>query len=383
MIQIASVFGTYGVSFLIVLINSALTIILLHLLQKTQISTRMLSMPAVSRRGTFIIATLTVVLVGIAYIYGAQILAASPQGEKIKVTVIQGNIAQSLKWDKQFAPEIMQIYSDLTKEASREKPDLIVWPETATPWAMNLDPRLKKQIETIAKNADAYLLLGSAQTQKFKLDDPKSAKFKNSAYLVSADGKLEKNRYDKINLLPFGEYLPYRDKIPWHYIKVPAIGSYIPGNEFLVFEAPFGRFSATICWENVFSDTFRKFVENGAQFMINITNEAWFGNTSAPYHFLSMSVLRAVENQVAVIRCANTGVSGFIDPCGRIVDRVRGQDGSDIFVRGILTKPVILSKSKTLYTRYGEFFPKFCAIVTLAFVLFSVLTKRLNSMPEE
>jgi len=141
--------------------------------------------------------------------------------------------------------------------------------------------------------------------------------------------------------MPFGEYLPHEDVIPWSWIKAGAIGNYLPGTEYTVFQLPEGRLSVTICWENLFSNLVRQFVKRGAQFIVNITNEAWFGETAAPYQFLSMSVFRAVENRVYVVRCANTGISCFIDPCGRVVDRVKDENGRDIFVRGIVTGSVI------------------------------------------
>jgi apolipoprotein N-acyltransferase len=125
----------------------------------------------------------------------------------------------------------------------------------------------------------------------------------------------------------------------------------------------------TICWENLFSDLVRQFVKRGAQFIVNITNEAWFGETAAPYQFLSMSVFRAVENRVYVVRCANTGISCFIDPCGRVVDRVKDENGRDIFVRGIVTGSVIPLESNTIYTRYGDWL----VWLSIAFFIFILL----------
>lgn len=376
-IQIASFVGTYGISFLIVAVNAALAMMTIYCLQKVSLGKIIVGLRyPVSGSVTFILAAFVASLFLVAYGYGKNSLSDEPNEEHLHISIVQGNIEQSKKWEKKYAAEIMRIYTDLTQKASENKPDLIVWPETATPWALNLDSRLKKQVADITKDSGTHLMLGSAQAQKFKLNDLKSAKFKNSVYLVSPEGVYNEQRYDKIYLLPFGEYLPYSNKIPWHLLKVPEIGSYIPGKEFVVFSTPSARFSATICWENVFSDIFRRFVKNGAQFVVNITNEAWFGKTSAPYHFLSMSVLRAVENRVSVVRCANTGVSCFIDPCGRITDRVKGVHGADIFVRGVLTKPVMLSESKTLYTRYGEFFPKICGLISIIVLIAAIFRKR-------
>jgi apolipoprotein N-acyltransferase len=131
----------------------------------------------------------------------------------------------------------------------------------------------------------------------------------------------------------------------------------------------------TICWENIFPDLVRKFVSNGAQFIINITNEAWFGKTAAPFQFVSMNVFRAVENRVFVVRCANTGVSCFIDPFGRIIERVKDKSGHDIFVRGVLSRSVIPLESNTFYTRYGDWLVWVCMVFSVVFILVALFKK--------
>jgi apolipoprotein N-acyltransferase len=123
----------------------------------------------------------------------------------------------------------------------------------------------------------------------------------------------------------------------------------------------------------------RQFVKKGARFIVNLTNEAWFGETAAPEQFLSMNVFRAVENGVYVVRCANTGISCIIDPCGRVVDRITDQSGKDIFVRGYMTGEVIPLKADTFYTRYGDWFAWLCIIVTVCFLLASAVKSRSRS----
>jgi apolipoprotein N-acyltransferase len=177
-------------------------------------------------------------------------------------------------------------------------------------------------------------------------------------------GRHKNVRYDKIRLFPFGEYLPYKHIIPWSAIGVPDVGGYVPGDQYTVFEQRDWRFSATICWENLFPDQVRQFVRKGAQFIVNITNEAWFGETEAPEQFLSMNVFRAVENGIFLVRCANTGISCIIDPCGRVLDRVKDENGKDVFVRGYVTGEIIPLQSNSLYTRYGDWFAWLCVIVS-------------------
>jgi apolipoprotein N-acyltransferase len=205
------------------------------------------------------------------------------------------------------------------------------------------------------QNAGTHLLFGSAQHQKFEEKGAKEFKYLNSAYLIHPESRTTKNQqYNKIRLFPFGEYLPYRDIIPWSLINVRDSSDYLAGNQFAVFQHPDFRFGVIICWENLFPDLVRQFVRGGAQSIINLTNEAHFGKTAAPHQLVSISVFRAVENRVFVVRCANTGVSCIIDPYGRIVDRIKDEKGQDIFVRGVMSGWIIPFDSKTIYTRYGD-----------------------------
>ena len=156
----------------------------------------------------------------------------------------------------------------------------------------------------------------------------------------------------------------------------------MPGETHTVFDLPPHRFGVTICWENIFPDLVRQLVKSGAQFIVNITNEAWFGRTDAPYQFVAMNVFRAVENRVYVVRCANTGVSCFIDPCGRVLNRVKDINGNDIFVRGVLTGSVIPLESKTFYTRYGDWLVWLSFAVSTVTLVAALLRKRKAPVPE-
>jgi apolipoprotein N-acyltransferase len=320
-------------------------------------------------------AAAAVLLTAGAVIYGQSVLSRPIAGQKIKVSVIQANIEQRKKWDPKYGRFIMQTYTDLTGKAAAARPDLIVWPEAATQKFIGEDITLYSRVKRIGEMAGTYLLLGSSSRQKFKEEGVKRVELRNSAFLLSPKTGSKNQRYDKIGLLPFGEYLPYNGTIPWSWIDIPNTPNYSSGTEFTVFKCPNFQFGTTICWENIFADLVRKFVKNGAQFIVNITNEAWFGRTAAPYQFVSMSVFRAVENRVYVVRCANTGVSCFIDPQGRIVDRVAETDGRDLFVQGILTETVIPSDYKTIYTRYGDWFVWLCMGMSLVLLLFAFVRR--------
>jgi apolipoprotein N-acyltransferase len=375
-IQTASVAGTYGVSFLIVMANSALAALVL--LASKHFNYRFLKISkASSQCGFSAVLVMAVVLLSTTLFYGHAKISQPTEGRKINLSLVQANIEQEKKWNPRYAGYIMQTHAELTREAANDHPDLIVWPEAATPRSINRDPNISTKIRKLVNETQTPLLLGSSLAAKFKKEDQKrEGRLKNSAILIfPKNSSAENQHYDKISLMPFGEYLPHEDTIPWSLIKAGAIGHYLPGTEYTVFQLPKGRFSVTICWENLFSDLVRQFVKEGAQFIVNITNEAWFGDTAAPYQFLSMSVFRAVENRVYIVRCANTGISCFIDPCGRVVDRVKDENGRDVFVRGVVTGPVVPLESVTIYTRYGDWFIWSSFASVAVFLVFAIFGK--------
>jgi apolipoprotein N-acyltransferase len=336
-IQISSVTGAFGVSFLVVMVNSAIAPLAFSLMEVVN-KYKGLPRRLISLWWATALVVLTSALLILSVFYGT--------------------------------------YLELTQKASMHKPELIIWPETAMPGNLDRKSKLYGKLKGVAEKNGAYLLLGNSQRQKFADKKSEKRKYTNSAFLIHPDPKItEIQRYDKIRLLPFGEYLPYKERIPWSSIKVPDVSGYLPGNEFTVFKLPDFRFSVTICWENIFPDLVRRFVKAGAQFIVNITNEAWFGETAAPYQFVSMSVFRAVENRVFVIRCANTGISCIIDPFGRIVNRIKDEEGKEIFVQGVLTSTIIPLESKTFYTRYGDWLVWVSMLFTVIFLLAGIIKK--------
>jgi apolipoprotein N-acyltransferase len=175
-------------------------------------------------------------------------------------------------------------------------------------------------------------------------------------------------KHHKIRLLPFAEHLPYRDVFPWPARLVAKAGPYIPGEEYTLLPLQGRRFGVLICWESIFPDLVRRFVKGGADFMVNIANEAWFGKTAAPYQFVAMNVFRAVENRITIVRSANTGISCFIDPYGRILGRVTNH-GTDIFVEGYHTQEIPLLHQHTFYTHYGDIFVYLNIVTAISMLL--------------
>lgn len=378
-IQISSLAGAYGVSFLVVMVNSAIAGLILSQVYRVKKGAS-LSPSSFSRHGANALIAAAALLTIFTLIYGRTTISQPIDGESFKLSLVQGNIEQSQKWNPKYANFIINTYARMTEEAAEHKPSLIIWPEGATPRSIARDQKIRHQVDHIAKSAGTYLLMGSTQHQKFKQEGIKKVEYFNSAFLIPPIPDFKNQRYDKVRLFPFGEYLPMKETIPWSFINIPDRDNYSSGNEFKVFEIPDLRFGVTICWENLFPELVRRFVINGAQLIVNITNEAWFGRTAAPYHFVSTSVFRSVENRIYVVRCANTGISCFIDPFGRIVKKVKDASGHDISVRGVLTGEITSQKYKTIYNRYGNWLIWLSMAFTTSLIS-GVFFKRIPRLP--
>jgi apolipoprotein N-acyltransferase len=234
----------------------------------------------------------------------------------------------------------------MTLEAALEDPDLIVWPETATPFNFSNDLINKKKLLQLGQDSNSFIFFGSTS---YIRKGNQVIPF-NSAFLVSPEKKVL-DQYDKMHLVPFGEYVPLKKLLFFVDKMVTGIGNFGSGTEYTVFSMPEGKFSALICFEVIFPELVRHFANAGAEFLVNITNDAWFGKSAASYQHISMVVFRAVENRRPVIRAANTGISGIIDSKGEIIAQ------TDIFVRDKIIGNIFPEKSpKTFYTLYGDVF---------------------------
>jgi apolipoprotein N-acyltransferase len=254
-------------------------------------------------------------------------------------------------------------------------PDLIIWPESATPGYLRSDLDLRAMVAGLVTGKDTSLLIGSGTHAKIKREGVKEKRFRNSAFLVAPAGKIAAF-YHKMILLPFAEYRPHDDLIPWPKWLVPRSGIFLPGRQRTVFNHRIGKFGVFICWESLFADHVRRFVKGGADFIVNLSNEAVFGRSPASRQLLSLTIFRAVENGVTVLRAANTGISCKINPLGQIESRVVSPQGEEIFVSGILTTFVSGPLERTLYTRYGNIFAIFCALVAMPLGIITLLPAR-------
>ena len=176
--------------------------------------------------------------------------------------------------------------------------------------------------------------------------------------LLDKEGKIS-YRYDKIHMVPFGEYVPLRSVLFFIDKLVAGIGDYLPGNQYIKAETKFGGFASLICYEIIFPGLVRKFYAKDGDFIVNITNDAWFGKTAGPYQHFSMAVFRAIENRKPLMRSANTGISGFIDSNGRIVST------TELFQRQVLSEEIKTDNTLSMYSRYGDLFMYFCMVISV------------------
>jgi apolipoprotein N-acyltransferase len=342
-IQIADITGVWGVSFLVMMVNLAC-----------------LSLCAGRSRIARAQALITALVMLAVIAYGGYRLykAGNPRSlAPLTVSVIQGNIPQELKWDVKSREEIVGQYLRLSAGAAALKPDLLIWPEAALPVVLEEEPLFFASVRDFVRASGVPLLLGAVTRRQ--------QSYYNSAILVPA-GSGTMIRYDKLHLVPFGEYIPLRRFLRFLETVVP-IGDFTPGTAYTIFPLPSSArninpgFSVLICFEDTFPELARRFVNAGAGFLVNITNDAWFKDTPAPYQHLQASVFRAVENRVYVARAANTGVSGFIAPSGAILSLVRNSAGKCTYVEGSVSYTIDASRPPaTAYTLVGDVFVGAC-----------------------
>jgi apolipoprotein N-acyltransferase len=341
-------FGVYGLSFLLILVNATLAEVLRTLPQR--------KFRALPWKWIVVAVILFAANLG----YGMLRLQSDldSREKSIKVALIQGNIDQGLKWNPGFQQETIDIYRDLTYQAHVEgKPELIIWPESATPFYFQDFSHLHSEVVRVPRSTGAFLLFGSPAYERNK----DKIYYLNSAFLLDSKGDLL-GRSDKVHLVPFGEYVPFGPLLPFIDKLVVGIGDFSPGT-ITPLSMNGSKAGVLVCFEGIFPELAREYVRKGSDLLINITNDAWFGHSSAPYQHLGMTRFRAVENRIWIARAANTGISALISPSGKIISQTR------IFEPAALTGTVGLGSHMTLYTRIGDVLPVLClAIGTFWFI---------------
>jgi apolipoprotein N-acyltransferase len=350
LLALTAVTGVYGLSFLVVLGGGALACSLHRLRQG---------------RGPGIANAAAIAAILLAHLPGGLAPPEPAEPNRIRIAVLQGNIEQGVKWSPEWAERTLAIYEELARRAAGQGARVIVWPETALPGSPDADTDLRVRVAELARETGASQVIGAVGLA-FEPGATRPSHYFDSAYLLEADGT-QVDRYDKSHLVPFGEYVPLRDLLGRKFKAVArgmASSDVTPGSgpRAISLAAPGSQTTritvgVPICYELLFPDLVRRFVGDGAELLLAITNDAWYGRTGAPYQFLAMTAVRAAETRVWTARAANTGVSAIIDARGRVRAQTR------IFERDLLVADVPLRPSPiggSFYVRHGDVFAGGC-----------------------
>lgn len=344
-IQIASVTAVYGVSFVLVE-TAALLAYAAHHQDDRARRRALLAVPAV---------------VGALFLYGLSALYRPVEvSGTIDVGLVQANIGQDEKWEPESAARNVERHVALTGQAAARGARLVVWPESAVPYRYDDSPGMAAALRALAQKHGIYLLFGNDDRQKAPDLVFVGAK------MLTPEGRLAL-RYHKIRLVPFGEYVPLQPILTFGGTVtaklVQQVADFTPGTEARTAEADGHRLGAFICYEAIFPDLVRRFADQGAELLVNITNDAWYGRSSAPHQHLAMAVFRAVENRKYLVRAANTGITVVVDPRGRVLER------TPLFEPAVLVAKVPLVPGRTFYARYGDVFGGSALLVALGLTI--------------
>jgi apolipoprotein N-acyltransferase len=336
--QVASIVGVYGLSAFVTLVGAAAAFAALD-----RSSWRWRVLVSV---GALVIAC---GLWGAVRIRDGRLTTA---GTGIRVAVLQGNIPVDLKWNPSLRGAIISRYIGMTREAIGRGAQFILWPESATPTPYEQDLPMRAAIQRLAREGRVTLLIGSDQVEPV-LHSPESKlelRSYNAAYLIRPDGATAAI-YRKIHLVPFGEYVPFGRLLSFVGPIISAVGEmspFSPGTDAIVLPVAGHAASTAICYEVIYSSLIRQFVQNGTELLTTITNDAWYGWSSAAYQHWQQATLRSIEEGRYLARAANTGVSGFVDPYGRVLQ------SSMMFQSAVLVEDVRFIKERTVYGRIGD-----------------------------
>ncbi|MEX2270209.1 MAG: apolipoprotein N-acyltransferase [Vicinamibacterales bacterium] len=264
------------------------------------------------------------------------------EGDALRVGLVQGNIAQEDKWNPALARPILDRYLDLSRQALGAGAQVVIWPESSTPFFLEENPMLAAEIRRLAMQSRTPFVVGSDQIERAQQN-----RLYNSAFLVGADGQT-RAVYRKMHLVPFGEYVPLRQLLPFVGPLVEAVSDFSPGLEPVLLPVDGHRLSVAICYEVVYPWLIRGFTLGGSELLVTITNDAWYGTTSAAYQHWEQATLRAVEQGRYLVRAANTGITGIVDPYGQVIASTR------LFETAVVTGDVRWHTGRTIYATIGD-----------------------------
>lgn len=347
-IQSCDVTGVYGVSLMLIVVNCAVAGII--------------AAPGSRSAWLGIAATMVIAMSHFGYGVWRESQPLEQRAEQLRVALIQGNIDQLQKWDPDNRQASIDRYRRLSQMALAHQPDLIIWPEAATPFFLQDRSELAEQVRSLPETLNTFLLVGSPT---YRQQPSGSYQYFNSAYLFSPSG-MEVGRSDKKHLVPFGEYVPLGNLLGFIDKLVVGVGDFSPG-EIHPLLLKGHSLGVLICYEAIFPQLARDYVRQGSDLLVNLTNDAWFGRTSAPYQLLAMTRFRAIENRIWIARAANTGISALISPAGNVV--LSGPIFKELQLSGL----VGLGAEATFYTKFGDLFAYVCLSISGIFLIFLLL----------
>jgi apolipoprotein N-acyltransferase len=349
--QLASITGVYGLSLLLAMTGASTAYLLV-------------------RRGPrrLIVGTGAAAVVIAIGLWGRWRLHDSSllrSGEPVRVAVLQANIAQEDKWNPALADAITESYLSMSRQALGQGATFIIWPESSTPFYFEHDLLRGGAIRRLAREGKATFLIGSDQVEPVRatpgLPRPEARTY-NAAFLVKPDGQIGAV-YRKMHLVPFGEYVPLQRLLFFVKPIVEAVSDFAHGSEAVLLPVGTHHASTAICYEVIFASLMRQFVVNGSELLTTITNDAWYGTSSAPYQHWDQAAIRAIEGGRYLARAANTGISGFVDPYGRVLQK------TTLFTPAMLVADLRFIRERTIYSRVGDLVAWLSLAATLAALL--------------
>jgi len=347
--RIATITGVYGLSFEILLVNAAFASVFVG-----------------RRERRPLVLAACILLVGI--LETGSFFSAPAQPANGTARLVQPNLSLDADWTAEFFEKTLSELGTLSVPQTGELmpgdplPDLVIWPESPAPFYEN-DQRFQKTLGKIAEDSRAYVIAGEVGVPRSTEDHS----IYNSAVVVTPQGDTL-GRYDKVHLVPFGEYVPFKDLFSFAHKLTREVSDFAPGEDRLTLPVHSYKLGIFICYESVFPNEVREFAAKGAGVLVNISNDGWFGETGAPEQHLRMARMRAIENGRWVLRATNTGISASIDPFGRVVAQLPRN------IRAALDVPYGVVTGTTFYTRHGDWFAWGCAIIAIG-VFIALISK--------
>lgn len=355
LIQYASLWGNYAVTFWILWLNLIVYFLIRY------------------RKRWKVALSLFGILMILPYTYGSWVMSQDVEGERIKIALLQGNMAPEVKWDQELLDFNVRTYIDMSKRAAQDTVDFIIWPETAAPCHLASESLYLSLVQETCNELNVPLLVGA---NDYQVSSEGELRYYNSAFLFTPRGGYPRV-YNKINLVPFSEKLPFDEVLGISDRFQFGQSDFSNGEDLTIFEIPKGRFATLICFESVYPGLVRDFANRGAEFLVNITNDGWFGKTHGPFQHAQIAVFRAIENRIAIARCANTGVSMFVDPYGRV------KQATKIWVRETVIGRIPLKREgnvfwggATFYARYGDWFAILCCLISFMVIAAALVRRR-------